>query len=95
MPSPKDVGIIAMGENPVCFDECIAKLMGAKLEMIPTLRHARNPKGKLTLVNEKEEAMIISNEKMWNGKTIKTLNESELLYFRPTTGWEKAFLKNK
>ena len=93
MPSPKDVGIIAVGENPVCFDECIAKLMGAKLDMISTLKHARCPKGTLRFVQDDEEAVIVSNASVWDGKTINTLTADELLYFKPTSGWREAFEK--
>ena len=36
-PSPKNVGIVASGVNPVCFDRVIAALMGFDIKMIPTL----------------------------------------------------------
>lgn len=92
LPTPKNVGIIAAGENPVCFDECIAKLMGAKLEMISTIKHARNPKGRFRFVENNLKGRIISNDISLNGKDIDQVTEKEILYFQPTNGWKEAFL---
>ena len=51
-PSALNVGMIAAGTNPVCFDEAIAALMGAKNDRIDTLRQARNTHGGYKLVEE-------------------------------------------
>lgn len=91
-PTAKDVGIIAIGENPVCFDEVVATLMGAKLDFINTTNRARNFKGKYKIVSDNEEAIIISNEGKYNNKKIKDLDKSDLLYFIPTSGWKQAFM---
>lgn len=89
-PSSKQVGMIAMGENPVCFDETVAKLMGAKHEYISTLHHARKPHGDLPLVGE-EQPYLISNDARWNQKSLSEVQASDLLYFEPTSGWKEAF----
>lgn len=93
LPSPKNVGVIAIGENPVCFDEAIATLMGAKLEMISTIQHARNPKGGMDLVDKDTQPYLISNDERYNGKTIESISSEALLYFEPTSGWKSAFMK--
>lgn len=49
-PSPKNVGIVASGVNPVCFDRVIAALMGFDIKMIPTLQTASKVKGKYDLL---------------------------------------------
>lgn len=92
-PVSKNVGIIAMGENPVCFDEAISKLMGAKYEYISTLHRARNPYGNLKLVGD-EYPYLISNDTRWNQKSLNQVKASDLLYFEPTSGWKDAFNKN-
>ena len=94
-PSPKNVGMIAMGEDPVCFDEAIGALMGAKLEYINTLKHARNPKGAFKITEKNSRAHFISNDKILNGKYVDNLEKDNFLYFIPTSGWKKAFREIK
>lgn len=93
LPSAKNVGIIAMGYNPVCFDEIIAKLMGAKIECIPTLTQARKSISRYKIVSDKYVAKCISNNTLWNDKTLEEIPEESLLYFEPTSGWKKVFYK--
>lgn len=90
-PSPKDVGIVALGDNPVVFDETIATLMGADITRIPTLLHARSCKGKYELCNPNEAAVIISNDERWNGKIANDISPSDKLYYIPTSGWLPVF----
>lgn len=94
-PTAKNVGIIAFGENPVCFDEAIATLMGAKLEYINTTKQARNIKDKYQIVSPDESAYILSNKKEYNNKSLSDISEKDLLYFEPTSGWIPAFKKRK
>lgn len=91
LPSAKNVGIIAMGDNPVCFDEIIAKLMGAKIECIPTLTQARKSKSKYKIVSRECTPKCLSNNVLWNHKTLEQIEEDALLYFEPTSGWKKVF----
>lgn len=95
MPNAKDVGIIAMGENPVCFDEMIGSIMGAKIGMISTLRHAREPLGALRLVEKETMPYAVSNDPRWNSVTIDKLGKDSIMYFNPTSGWIPAFNKKK
>lgn len=80
-PSAKKVGIIAMGEDPVCFDEAILELMGAKKEYIHTVQHARYIKGKLKLTKQDSCPYLISNNERWDKKLLSDLTEDSLLYF--------------
>lgn len=91
-PTKKEVGIIAVGENPVCFDEIIAKIMGAKLEYISTLKYARETSdANLKLVNKSQTAFCISNDNRWNNKLLEDLCNDSILYFTPSSGWIPAF----
>lgn len=90
-PSPKDVGIIALGENPVVFDEVIATLMGADISRIPTLLHARKNKGSFFLCKKDDFANIVSNDDRWNGKDLKNISDDSLLNYEPTSGWKPVF----
>ena len=80
-----------MGDDPVCFDEVILGLMGAKAEYISTVKHGRNVRGDFRLTEEETEAFIVSNYEKWNGKRISQIDKKELLFFIPTEGWKKAF----
>lgn len=90
-PSPKEVGIIAMGENPVCFDEAIATLMGANMNYMHSINRARNRKGKYMLIKEESMPFLVSNSIKYNHKYLSNLLDKDLLYFIPSTGWEQAF----
>ena len=92
-PSPKNVGMIAMGEDPVCFDEVIATLMGAKLSYIPSIIRAKELGGKYLISSKDSKAVIESNVKEYNRKYIEDINDRDLLYYIPTSGWIEAFKK--
>lgn len=91
-PTAKNTGIVALGTDPVCFDEVIMRLMGAKIESIPTLKHARSPLGSFVLSTD--VPLIVSNDEKINGKNLKDLEQSDLLFFEPTSGWRKVFERN-
>jgi hypothetical protein len=80
-----------MGDDPVCFDEAIAEIMGAKQEYINTLKHARKCKGTLKLTESDNRPYLISNDEKWNEKYLEDIKAEDLLYFVPTSGWVKAF----
>lgn len=87
-PSPKEVGIIAAGLNPVCFDETIATIMGMDIEKIPTLQSVRKSKSKYRLIEPSCQPIISSNDAEFNGKRLYELNKTALLNFIPTDGWK-------
>ena len=90
-PSPKNVGMIAMGEDPVCFDESIATLMGAKMEYMHSIIRARNLRGKYTITEKDSNPILCSNNSQYNGKSLSELKDEDLLYYIPTSGWNEAF----
>ena len=90
-PSPKNVGIIAAGENPVCFDEVIATLMGADINKIPSLRLSRKSNSIYQFVNIDDVPYIVSNIETLNGKEIRNICEEDILNYVPTSGWRKVF----
>lgn len=90
-PTPKNVGLIAGGTNPVCFDACIAKIMGADIERIPTLKFAKNVSGKHKLVTGYEQVRMVSNDLRWNNKGLNDISKDAKLNFIPTSGWKPVF----
>lgn len=95
MPTPKHVGIIAMGENSVCFDEVVATLMGMNVCLIPSINNARKLLGQMPLVDSGDVAVIKSNNVQWNRKKLCSINIKELLNLIPTNGWKNHIeLKN-
>lgn len=93
-PSPKNVWMIAMWENPIYFDETIWTLMWAKMESNPTILCAKKSMKKWKLYNENDKIFITSNDKNLDSKTIKQISKKEILYFEPSEWWRKVFLKN-
>jgi uncharacterized protein (DUF362 family) len=86
-PSPKKVGIIAVGENPVIFDKTVSTIMGFDYKLIPSIYNATNYNGKYTF-NLKNESIILSNNKKWNGKNISEINKNNTLKFKTIDGWK-------
>lgn len=89
-PSPKNVGILAVGEDPVSFDKTIAALMGADVTKIPTLLRVSNSKGRF-VIDENLEGNICSNDARWNGKNWRELKSVDLLKYTPSKGWKEIF----
>lgn len=90
-PSKKDVGIIAVGINPVIFDEGIAKLMGVKPNNIPTISTAKKLRGRFMLSDTTLIPEYISNNDIWNAKTCQQIKPCETLMYVPSYGWRPIF----
>jgi len=87
-PSPKKVGIIAAGLNPVCFDEAIASLMGMDIKKIPTISAVRGIQKQYKMAEDGQEPIFVSNDPSLSGKRIQDLQSEDLLRFVPTDGWK-------
>lgn len=87
MPSPKNVGIIAIGTNPVCFDEVISTIMGFDYRFIPSINNARKITDELELVDLKLNSIVNSNYSYWNNKLINDIKD-KTFYFEPSEGWK-------
>lgn len=94
-PSPRETGMIAISEDPVCFDETILWFMGAKKEYIKTIYRARNQKGHYSLTEKDSCPIIFSNIHKWNNKCLEELSNDDKLYLKPTSGWVDAFFTNE
>lgn len=87
LPSRKEAGIIAVGDDPVCFDEAVATLMGMDVLKIPTINQVRHMFGKKKIVEKTSTALIRSNNLKWNNKHINEINPDDTLHFIPASGW--------
>lgn len=92
-PSPKKVGVLIIGEDPLLIDQTISSIMGFDYHKIPQLSNSEVYSGKheisTTMVPE-----IVSNESEWNGKGLREIRMEHSLGFQPTAGWE-AVLGNR
>lgn len=86
-PSPKKVGIIAAGSNPVIFDEAIVNLMGFAIKKIPTIRRARYIDNQYNLVSDSQFYTIVSNNAKYSNMTENSFKYDDSLKFIPTSGW--------
>ena len=92
-PSPKDVGIIAVGDNQVAFDSVISKLAGIKPDYYNTLKEALKCDSELPLYNSDNfRVSSVSNYEPFNKMNYSDISPSDLLYFEPSSGWVDAFL---
>ncbi len=87
-PSPKNVGIIAAGSNPVIFDTAVSSLMGFDYRKIPAIMKAQNVRGKYQLVNmDKGEPFFVSNDPNLNATKLSNLRAEDTFCFIPSNGW--------
>ena len=93
-PSPKNIGIIAGGENLVCFDEAVAMLMGFEINKIPTLKRCRQKTGKYALLASNDIPVIVSNNNSYHLKRIGDISRDKSLQFVPTSGWKNHIEAN-
>ncbi|MDF2943528.1 MAG: hypothetical protein K0S01_2386 [Herbinix sp.] len=91
LPDPKAVGMIAMGTNPVCFDEAISSIMGFQPSFIPTIKNARKVKD--YDFTDRKETKIVSNNTTYHNKRPKEVLYKDSLQFRPPAGWQGHFHK--
>jgi uncharacterized protein (DUF362 family) len=88
MPTSKNIGMIAMGEDPLLFDEAIATLMGFDTNKIPTFVGIRDWKGNYKIYSEEDTAMFVSNNKEYDGKTPQELQKEQRLNYEASSGWK-------
>lgn len=87
-PSPKEVGIIAMGDSPVLFDETVATLMGFDIKKIPTFETIKKYDG-LYIYYEKDASLIVlSNDNRFKDLNLDYFGYEDSLQYIPTAGWQ-------
>lgn len=87
-PTSKVCGIIAMGTDPVCFDEIIATIMGFDCTKIPTIINARNVASKYRFAGFEKDAITVSNVEEFDQKTVKDIQMGIHYNFEPAAGWK-------
>ena len=87
-PTSKACGIIAMGTDPVCFDEIIATIMGFDCTKIPTIVNARNVASKYRFAGFEKDAITVSNVEEFDQKTVKDIQMGIHYNFEPAAGWK-------
>jgi uncharacterized protein (DUF362 family) len=90
-PTPKNVGVIAIGENPVCFDEAVCAYMGYDSDKIPAIKNARRMGGKYNF-SCAEDTVIKSNVPSLNGKKPSELTADDTEHFTPSSEWVSFLL---
>lgn len=88
LPSKKEVGIIAIGDNPVAFDMVIATIMGFDYNKIPTIKNAQEKNNKYQLFNKDEKIDINSNDYRYNKKKLEDISLNDTFQFHPSKGWK-------
>lgn len=86
-PSPKKVGIISAGFNPVYFDKAISTLMGFDWHKLPSIVRSGKISGKFAFSDGDAQPVYLSNINSINGKTASELSPSHTLHFNPSSGW--------
>ena len=87
-PTPKDVGVIAIGEDPVCFDKVICSYMGFDYNRIPAITNAAKIDGKYNF-SESAEPIIVSNLSELNNNSISSLHTENVQHFTPHPAWKE------
>lgn len=87
-PTPKNVGIVAVGDNPLLFDEAIATLMGFDIIKIPTFQCVRAWSGKYKIFVPGDYAVFVSNKNKYNLKKPLEITSTERLNYEATSGWK-------
>lgn len=87
MPSKKNVGMLAVGDNPVFFDKVIAKIMGAEVSRIPSIMKAES----CTELKDYDGGIIFSNDARWDHKQFEILGEEAVIPYKPASGWKEIW----
>lgn len=85
-PSPVYPGAIVLGDDPLKFDQAVCSLMGFDFRDIPTLNNTELVKPDHP-ISDFSEPEIISNEVLWDRKSLDEIREHASLKFQPSFGW--------
>lgn len=87
-PTPMYSGVIAMGQDALWFDRTICSLMGFDYKCIPALFNEQLENADLP-ITENADCCILSNNELWNNKSIEYIRDNASLEFEPSYGWLK------
>ena len=88
-PSPKKVGMIVSGTNPISFDKSICHIMGFNPQKIPTFADLKNM-GAFYSDGQLNTPCFRSNSTLYDGLTVSELKKDAILNFIPASGWKGA-----
>ncbi len=90
-PTPKKMGLLLGGFDPVILDLAIAELINFDYRKIPQINEIFKLETRKVSENQPIDLNIISNRNYWDKKTI---NQIEKCYkFKPTSGWDNYIQK--
>lgn len=87
LPSSKYGGVIAMANNTAIFDKVLATIMGFDIKKIPTFINLQQV-DKYSLLDEKYDYEIVSNNNFWNQKKLGAISKENTLQIKPSKGWK-------
>ncbi len=91
-PTPKKLGILIGGSDPLMVDLGIVELLNLDYLKIPQLHKLFDIKRMKISENYPRDLRIISNNPIWNNKGLNEI--SETLDFKPTSGWKNHIEKS-
>ena len=86
-PTPKNVGILIAGFNPLIIDTVLATIMSFDFKRIPHIYQAYKIKKYPISKFKYEDIKIISNNKLWARK-VNDIKLEDTLKYMPTAGWK-------
>jgi uncharacterized protein (DUF362 family) len=86
-PSPRPVGVLMAGIDPVAVDVAAARLMGFRYRSVPTVQLALDGASGFRLAEFNESSLeLVSASPRWNRLAVTEPGDS--LHFRPHQGWK-------
>lgn len=86
-PTPKEVGVIVAGINPLVVDSAISAVMGFDYKKIPNINNAYTIEKFPIACILPQEIIIHSNHRDWDG-FLKNIKYENSLKYKATSGWE-------
>ncbi len=90
-PSPKKMGLLIGGLDPVIVDLAITELLNFDYRKIPQIKNLFKLENRKITEYQPTDLNIFSNQKYWNEKTLNQV--SKKIYFQPSRGWENFIEK--
>ena len=89
-PSPIPTGVVALGDDPILFDEAVCSLMGFDYKSIPSIAMPEKNRQKSMISSVEREPEIVSNNPDLNGKELNDIRDNLSLEFVPSMGWREC-----
>lgn len=86
LPSPKSVGLLIFGINPLAIDAVVVNLMGFDYQKIPSVYKGFNAMQFPIFTGRYRDIKILSNNESFNC-CIENIKSKDTFGFKPTEGW--------